>query len=191
MIPDEQILAAFLRLAAERGFRGVTIQTLAAEAGVNAVTLFRRFGSKTALAVAAVRRFSPAPQLASADPAISVDHPLEDLVDALWLLVQRMTDTRQMVPWLRPGIYQLAQIPEVAHEVQAVFDAIYQYVRRVLEKAAPVLRTEVDRHVATLQLVGLIHTAGHLHMTPDSDPMPPERWRTILRAALRPWLQEV
>jgi len=51
----EAVFDAAVRLLAERGYDGVTVQAIASAADVNEVTLFRRFGTKAQLIAAAVR----------------------------------------------------------------------------------------------------------------------------------------
>jgi AcrR family transcriptional regulator len=56
---DEAILAATLKLVAEHGVAGTTIEGVAAEAGVGKTTIYRRWESKTELILAAVSQMAP------------------------------------------------------------------------------------------------------------------------------------
>lgn len=187
---DDRILSAFLRLAAERGVDGVTTREIAAEAGVNPVTLFRRFGDKTTIAVEAIRRYSPAKQLQNRDPGVDPEHAADGLVDCLLFLAE-LTLERRRIPWLRFGVKQMSQLPEVRAQLGAMVQEIYSYVRRALAQAAPALRPEVDHHVTALQLIGLIKTARQMDEFQDAPDPQPEDWRSLFQAAIRPLLREV
>ena len=56
---ERAILAATLRMVAEHGVAGTTIEGVAAEAGVGKTTIYRRWRSKTELIVAAVAAMAP------------------------------------------------------------------------------------------------------------------------------------
>jgi AcrR family transcriptional regulator len=56
---DQAILAATLRMVAEHGVAGTTIEGVAVAAGVGKTTIYRRWQSKTALIVAAVAAMAP------------------------------------------------------------------------------------------------------------------------------------
>jgi AcrR family transcriptional regulator len=56
---DQAILAATLKMVAEYGVAGTTIEGVAAEAGVGKTTIYRRWQSKTELIVAAVAAMAP------------------------------------------------------------------------------------------------------------------------------------
>jgi AcrR family transcriptional regulator len=56
---DEAILAAAVRLLAEHGYGGVTMEGVASEAGVGKATLYRRWPSKTDLILDAIRSLKP------------------------------------------------------------------------------------------------------------------------------------
>ncbi len=156
---DDRILSAFLRLTAERGLDGVTTREIAQEAGVNPVTLSRRFGDKASIAVEAIRRYSPVARLKSQDPAVRPEHAAEDLVECLLFLTDVALEHHR-VPWLRLAMLQSSEVPEVRSEMQAILQALYGYLRRALEQAAPALRPEVDHHVTALQWMGLLRVAG-------------------------------
>ncbi|HYF92569.1 MAG TPA: helix-turn-helix domain-containing protein [Symbiobacteriaceae bacterium] len=187
---DDRILSAFLRLAAERGLDGVTTREVAAEAGVNPVTLFRRFGDKTTIAVEAIRRHSPAPKLENRNPGVNPDHALEGLLDCMLFLAE-LTEEHRRIPWLRFGVKQMSQVPEVRAELSMIVKAVYGYVRRALAQAAPALRPEVDHHVTALQLIGLLKAARQMDELAVAHEPQPADWRTLFRTALRPLLREV
>lgn len=187
---DDQILSAFLRLAAERGLDGVTTRDLASEAGVNPVTLFRRFGDKTTIALEAIRRYSPAPKLQNLDPGVDPKHAAEGLVASLLFLID-LTMAHRRVPWVRFGMMQASQLPEVQAEIGAIIKTVYDYLRRALSQAAPALRPEVDHHVTALQLLGLMKVARRMGQSGDAREPQPEDWRALFQAAIRPLLREV
>jgi AcrR family transcriptional regulator len=56
---EQAILAATLKLVAEHGVRGLTIEGVAAEAGVGKTTIYRRWQTKTELIIAAVSQLAP------------------------------------------------------------------------------------------------------------------------------------
>jgi AcrR family transcriptional regulator len=56
---DEAILTAAVRMLAQHGYGGVTMEGVAAEAGVGKATLYRRWPSKTDLILDAVRSLKP------------------------------------------------------------------------------------------------------------------------------------
>lgn len=187
---DDRILSAFLRLAAERGMEGVTTREVAAEAGVNPVTLFRRFGDKSTIAVEAIRRYSPAAQLQGRDPGVDPADAAGGLVEALLFLADQTLEARR-VPWLRLGVRQMSQVPEVRAELSAITQAVYGYLRRALGQAAPALRPEVDYHVTALMLLGLLKAARQIDEFQDAQEPRPEDWRALFRAAIKPLLREV
>ena len=187
---DDRILSAFLRLAAERGMDGVTTREIAAEAGVNPVTLFRRFGDKTTIALEAIRRYSPAARLQNRDPGVEPDHALDGLVDAMLFLADLTLEHRRM-PWLRFGMKQMSQVPEVRAEIGAIVQEIYGFMRRTLAQAAPALRPEVDHHVTAMMLIGLAKVARRMDESLDAQELGQEEWRTLFRTAIRPLLREV
>ncbi|MHB9146034.1 MAG: TetR/AcrR family transcriptional regulator [Symbiobacteriia bacterium] len=187
---DERILSAFLKLAAERSFDAVTTREVASEAGVNPVTLFRRFGDKNKLALEAIRRYSPAETLRSRDPGVDPSRAADGIVDCLMYLNDILVGHRQ-IPWLRLLVKQMSQIPEVQAEQRAILDAVYGYVRRALDQAAPAIRPEVDRHVAALQLVGLLKFARQAEELQFARQEQPKDLREMFSAAVRPLLREM
>jgi AcrR family transcriptional regulator len=56
---DQAILAATLKLVAEQGVAGTTIEGVAAEAGVGKTTIYRRWPTKNDLIVAAISQLPP------------------------------------------------------------------------------------------------------------------------------------
>ncbi len=56
---DKAILAATLKMIAEHGVVGTTIEGVAAEAGVGKTTIYRRWETKTELIVAAISQLAP------------------------------------------------------------------------------------------------------------------------------------
>jgi AcrR family transcriptional regulator len=187
---DDRILSAFLQLAGERGMDAVTTREIAAAAGVNPVTLFRRFGDKTTIAIEAIRRYSPVAPLNSRDPAVDPQHALDGLVDCL-IYMAEVTGEHRRIPWLRFGVKQSSQVPEIRAELSAIVLAIHGYLMRALEQAAPALRPEVDLYVTALQLIGLARTARQMEeLKAGTEPLP-EDWRKLFAAAIRPLLREV
>src|SRR5690348_10753615 len=58
-----RIMAAFLKLAIDRGIDSTTTRAIAQEAGVSELTLFRHFGDKASLMKEALRETVPSPRL--------------------------------------------------------------------------------------------------------------------------------
>ena len=56
---EQSILAAALKLLAQHGVAGLTIEGVAAEAGVGKTTIYRRWKTKTELIIAAVAQLAP------------------------------------------------------------------------------------------------------------------------------------
>jgi AcrR family transcriptional regulator len=187
---DDQILSAFLRLTAERGLDGVTTREVAEEAGVNPVTLFRRFGDKTTIAVEAIRRYSPAAKLQNRDPAVDPENAAEGLVACLLFLTE-LTLEHRSIPWIRLGLVQVSQLPEVRTELSAIVQAVYGYLRRALAQAAPALRPEVDHHVTALQWMGLLMAARRMGEFGDASIPQQQDWGALFQTAIRPLLREV
>ncbi|MFZ5825550.1 MAG: TetR/AcrR family transcriptional regulator [Bacillota bacterium] len=185
---DDQILAAFLRLTAERGPDAVTTREIAQEAGVNPVTLFRRFGDKATIVVEAIRRYSPAARLESADPGVDPENAAEGLVACLLFLTELVQEHRK-VPGLPLAKMEFANLPEVRAEMKKIAEAIYGYLRRALAQAAPALRPEVDHHVTILQLIGLLRTARQFGELGVAGEPQGQEWRPLFEAAVRPLLR--
>lgn len=185
---DDQILSAFLRLAAERGVDAVTTREVAQEAGVNPVTLFRRFGDKSTIIVEAIRRYSPVDRLQSQDPGVNPENAAEGLVSCLLFLTQLTVESRR-VPWLRFGLTQISQSHEVRDEVGHIMEAVYGFLRRALAQAGPALRPEVDHHATALQFMGLSSMARRMAELHETHELPPEEWRALFAAAVRPLLR--
>lgn len=62
-ITSEKIIAAFIELFRDYGFKGTTTRAIAEKAGVNEVTIFRHFGNKKGIMDAALQTFSYSPFL--------------------------------------------------------------------------------------------------------------------------------
>jgi AcrR family transcriptional regulator len=153
---EERILRAFLRLLAERGFEGTTTRMLAEEAGVNEVTVFRLFGDKANLAGEAFRRFAPVDHFTSYPLTIdtsSNEQVLEGILEVLDFLRQRMFEHVELIEF---NMAEYWRLPQLKAQLAATPQAARELVERVLDAAAPRLRTGLDRRAASLNLVGLL-----------------------------------
>lgn len=186
---DKRIIDAFLRLASEHGLDGASTRRIAEVAGVNPVTLFRRFGTKSRLAVAALRLYSPVQELTAREPDFEIHDVCDGIVENLMYLRATILDRRR-TPWLRSGIRQLSQLSEVRDELTAVRKSFYDFLRKVLARANPALRAEVDHHVTALQLLGLIRIVHQLDDFGNGEDPDDREWRALFAAAVRPLLRE-
>jgi AcrR family transcriptional regulator len=106
---DQAILAATLRMVAEHGVAGTTIEGVAAEAGVGKTTIYRRWDSKTELILAAVSQMAPGGEPPDTG---SVPGDLEALADmqrsrlaetGLWTVAPRVLAESMNDPELHRG----------------------------------------------------------------------------------------
>lgn len=60
---SEKIIAAFIELFRDYGYKGTTTRAISEKAGVNEVTIFRHFGNKKGILDAALDKFAYSPHL--------------------------------------------------------------------------------------------------------------------------------
>jgi AcrR family transcriptional regulator len=126
---DEAILSAALRMLAQHGYGGVTMEGVAAEAGVGKATIYRRWASKAELLVDALR---------SHDTMVV---PLPDTGDvradvtAILRSVQQAMDGEDG-PILAAFAVEKFRHPELRDEFQRVFVAERRAHLRVIVAAA-------------------------------------------------------
>jgi AcrR family transcriptional regulator len=167
--PDarDRILLAALESLAEHGERATTVRAVAAAAGVSPSLVIFHFGSKqglrAAVDAAVLERFEAV--LAAAAPAPS-DEPAE-LVDRLVGTVGRLVAVPAVRGYLRHALMEpggSSDLPRRALEL----------ARRELDVLveAGVVRAEVDREYAAVQLLMLI--MGPLWLAPVLEPVMPQ-----------------
>jgi AcrR family transcriptional regulator len=151
-----RILAAFLRLAAERGIDATTTRAIAEEAGVNELTLFRHFGDKATLAREAVRAAAPTELLRAHHPAVDVSTPeatVAGLAACLRFLRDQMLDRQDL---LQLALAEARRHPELREELLAGPRQAGALLADALRQAGPRLRAEVDPQAAVFSLEGLL-----------------------------------
>jgi AcrR family transcriptional regulator len=183
MSTDERIVAAFLKLLRERGFKGTTTRALAREAGVNEVTVFRRFGDKARLAREAMRSVDPAPALERHQPQVDPSTPArarEGLVACLRYLRSVLVD--------RPEAVLPLPHPEVSVTAVATAGAARALLERALNEARLQLRPEVDVRAAAITLQALVFMTVVWRQEPTLR-LNEREWDRLLENAVRPLLR--
>lgn len=124
---EKAILEATLRLLAELGYGGLTMDKVAAEAKVSKATMYRRWPSKVHLVITA---FSQLPQLPSPDTG----NLKQDLVEVLrsFLLITQNTSLAGVLPTLAG---ERARIPELADYLDEATRQRREPVKQVLVRA--------------------------------------------------------
>lgn len=124
---EKAILEATLRLLAELGYGGLTMDKVAAEAKVSKATMYRRWPSKVHLVITA---FSQLPQLPSPDTG----NLKQDLVEVLgsFLLITQNTSLAGVLPTLAG---ERARIPELADYLDEATRQRREPVKQVLARA--------------------------------------------------------
>jgi AcrR family transcriptional regulator len=130
---DQAILAATLELLKERGYVGLTIESVAVSAGVGRPTIYRRWPSKPALVVAAL-----VPSARLAVPEVDTGSLRRDLIAVQRRQVELMSspDSRRITAGL---IADLATDPELAQTY------VSQYLAPRRAAVWQVLQRGVDR----------------------------------------------
>lgn len=124
---EKAILDATLRLLAELGYGGLTMDKVAAEAKVSKATMYRRWPSKVHLVITA---FSQLPQL----PCPDTGTLRQDLIDVLgsFLLITQNTSLAGVLPTLAG---ERARIPELADYLDEATRQRREPVKKVLQRA--------------------------------------------------------
>jgi AcrR family transcriptional regulator len=124
---EKAILEATLRLLAELGYGGLTMDKVAAEAKVSKATMYRRWPSKVHLVITA---FSQLPQL----PCPDTGSLRQDLIDVLgsFLLITQNTSLAGVLPTLAG---ERARIPELADYLDEATQQRREPVKQVLQRA--------------------------------------------------------
>jgi AcrR family transcriptional regulator len=179
-----RIVAAFLRLATERGIDATTTRAIAEEAGVNELTLFRHFGDKATLAREAVRAAAPTELLRAHRPVIDVSTPeatVAGLAACLRFLRDQMLDRQDLLQF---ALAEARRHPELREELLAGPRQAGALLADALRQAGPRLRAEVDPQAAMLSLEGLLLLTvlwtTHGWMTLDRP-----AWDSLLESAVR------
>jgi AcrR family transcriptional regulator len=124
---EKAILDATLRLLADLGYGGLTMDKVAAEAKVSKATMYRRWPSKVHLVITA---FSQLPQL----PCPNTGNLRQDLIDVLgsFLLITKNTSLAGVLPTLAG---ERARIPELADYLDEATRQRREPVKQVLQRA--------------------------------------------------------
>jgi AcrR family transcriptional regulator len=124
---ETAILEATLRLLAELGYGGLTMDKVAAEAKVSKATMYRRWPSKVHLVITA---FSQLPEL----PCPDTGSLKQDLVEVLssFLLITQNTSLAGVLPTLAG---ERARSPELAEYLDEATRQRREPVKKVLERA--------------------------------------------------------
>ena len=124
---EKAILEATLRLLAELGYGGLTMDRVAAEAKVSKATMYRRWPSKVHLVITA---FSQLPQL----PCPDTGNLRQDLIEVLgsFLLITQNTSLAGVLPTLAG---ERARIPELADYLDEATRQRREPVKQVLQRA--------------------------------------------------------
>lgn len=143
---EKAILDATLRLLAELGYGGLTMDKVAAEARVSKATMYRRWPSKVHLVITA---FSQLPQLPSPDTG----NLKGDLTEVLgtFLLITENASLAGVLPTLAG---ERARIPELADYLDEATRQRREPVKIVLERA--VKRGELPTHTDIELAIDLI-----------------------------------
>lgn len=124
---ERAILDATLRLLADLGYGGLTMDKVAAEARVSKATMYRRWPSKVHLVITA---FSQLPQL----PCPDTGNLKQDLLEVLgtFLLITENASLAGVLPTLAG---ERARIPELADYLDEATRQRREPVKTVLERA--------------------------------------------------------
>lgn len=149
------ILAATLRLLAERGYGGMSTADVAAAARASKATVYRRWPSKFALAAEAIRH-----ALRSANPATPDSGDVRaDMIQVLENKIAALSDT-PLGGAVRALISHAAEEPELARALADVTDGARERgpLRPLVEKAVRegLLPSETDVHLILDLMLGPI-----------------------------------
>jgi len=124
---ERAILESTLRLLAELGYGGLTMDKVAAEARVSKATMYRRWPSKVHLVITA---FSQLPQL----PCPDTGNLRQDLIEVLgsFLLITQNTSLAGVLPTLAG---ERARIPELSDYLDQATQQRREPVRLVIQRA--------------------------------------------------------
>ncbi len=184
----ERIVAAFLRLAAERGIDSTATRAVALEAGVSELTLFRHFGDKATLMREAIREAGPTERLRSYDVAVDASTPASAAAGLTACLSYLRDELLSRQDLLQFAMAEARRHPELQEELMAGPREASMLLDRALQQAAPQLRPDVDRRAALISLEGLIlltvlwHAQGWMQLERSE-------WDALLEASVRILMQ--
>ena len=146
---DEAIVGATLRLLAEQGIGGLTIEGVAAAAGVGKTTIYRRWETKEELIVAAVSRLAP-----PGDPPDTGS--VEGDFAALAAGQRRRVEGTPLVTAAPRVLAEAAQHPEIrAGFIAAVIEPVRAAIRTIVVRG--IERGELRDDVDVEALVDVMH----------------------------------
>lgn len=113
----EKIIAAFLELVQEKGYKGTTTRAISEKANVNEVTIFRHFGNKKGIIKAAIQTFSSRMQLL---PIIEHDMAWNLERDLLTIAKLYHSFVTKYEALILIGIRETVDFPEINEEVAQI-----------------------------------------------------------------------
>jgi AcrR family transcriptional regulator len=148
----EKVLTAALRLIADRGIEGSSMDAIAAASGVSKATVYKHWANKDALLIDVIR------QQSANYPSFDSGDPRSDLV-ALLTHLARKAKTEQIAKiWPRIMGYA-ASNPKFGRALQEfIFRPRREMILRILRQAAKNggLRADIDPQLAADLLIGPI-----------------------------------
>jgi len=155
---DEAILSAAVRMLAQHGYGGVTMEGVAAEAGVGKATVYRRWPSKTDLILDAIRSLKP--DLERPDTGDTRSDLIEIMVGAIsW------SDDAEFTKVVAALMAELPRNPELAEVYRSRFLAprrqeTIEVLRRGIDRGD--LRPDTDVDLVLDLLIGAVFYRGLL-----------------------------
>lgn len=151
----QQLREAALRLFAERGFEGTSVEAVAGEAGLSKGTFYLYFPNKQALLDDLVRRYSLLPDVERVARDLR-DRPLEEivpfLVRAVWQRLMERRDVIRVLFRMMPAHFQHAK-----YFMERVVIPTNQVFAQLLDHAlGPKRAAEIDTLVAGRGLFGMV-----------------------------------
>jgi AcrR family transcriptional regulator len=114
---SEKIIAAFLELVQEKGYKGTTTRAISEKAKINEVTIFRHFGNKKGIIKAAVQAFSNRMQLL---PIIEHDMTWDLESDLLTIAKLYHSFVTKYEALILIGIRETVDFPKINEEVAQI-----------------------------------------------------------------------
>lgn len=160
----EDLLAAGLRLFAERGFRATTIADLAAATGTAHGLVYHYFRSKNELLTAILERYSFLPRLRQV-LAVSPDRPAPEVLTDIAVGFSRMLDERSDL--LHLVVAESGSNPAVARSLSRVTDEALELLTVYLD--ARIAAGELRAHDPTVPARALFWAIITKHLGPTRD----------------------
>ena len=154
-----RVLDAALRLIAERGVSGTSLQMIADEMGVTKAAVYRQFKTKEEIVIAITER-----ELAYLEDALEAAEAEEDRLRARAVLLDRVID--QAIE--RRGVVNVLQFDPVIIRLQAEYEPFQRFIERLF---AALLGTEagVEARLHAAMLSSAISVAVMHPLVADVD----------------------